>query len=95
MLILWPLMEPSVFFLFLAAVAVSALYGGLGPGLAATALSALASNFFYLAPYDAPFSRSEGALRLLVFLSSGMIVSWPFGPLAEALRSQPRKGNIA
>ena len=76
MLILWPLMEPSVFFLFLAAVAVSALYGGLGPGLAATTLSAMASNFFYLAPYDAPFSRSEGALRLLVFLSTGVIVSW-------------------
>ena len=77
MLILWPLMEPSVFFLFLAAVALSALYGGLGPGLAATTLSALlASNFFFLEPYDAPFSRSEGALRLVVFLSTGVIVSW-------------------
>ncbi|HZF58072.1 MAG TPA: DUF4118 domain-containing protein [Rubrobacter sp.] len=69
MLILWPLMEPSVFFLFLAAVALSALYGGLGPGLAATTLSALlASNFFFLEPYDTPFSRSEGALRLVVLL---------------------------
>ena len=76
MLILWPLMEPSVFLLFLAAVALSALYGGLGPGLAATTLSALASIYFFLEPYDAPFSRSEGALRLLVFLSTGVIVSW-------------------
>ena len=76
MLILWPLMEPSVFFLFLAAVALSAMYGGLGPGLAATTLSALAGNYFFLEPYDVQFSRSEGALRLLVFLSTGVIVSW-------------------
>jgi diguanylate cyclase (GGDEF)-like protein len=76
MLLLWPLMEPSVFFLFLAAVAVSALYGGLGPGLAATTLSTLASNYFFLAPYEAPFSRWEGSLRLLVFLSTGVIISW-------------------
>jgi diguanylate cyclase (GGDEF)-like protein len=76
MLILWPLMEPSVFFLFLAAVAVSAMYGGLGPGLAATTLSALAGNYFFLEPYDVAFSRSEGALRLLVFVSTGVIVSW-------------------
>ena len=76
MLLLWPLMEPSVFFLFLAAVALSAMYGGLGPGLAATTLSALAGNYFFLEPYDVQFSRSEGALRLLVFLSTGVIVSW-------------------
>jgi diguanylate cyclase (GGDEF)-like protein len=76
MLLLWPLMEPSVFFLFLAAVAVSAMYGGLGPGLAATTLSALAGNYFFLEPYAVQFSRSEGALRLLVFLSTGVIVSW-------------------
>ena len=44
MLLSWPLMEHSVFFLFFAAVTVSALYGGLGPGLLATVLSALASN---------------------------------------------------
>ena len=43
MLLLRPLMEPSIFFLFLAAVAISALYGGLGPGLVATLLSALAA----------------------------------------------------
>src|SRR5215216_2557196 len=59
MLLSWPLMEPSVFFLFLAAVTISALYGGLGPGLAATLLSALAANFFFLAPYNALFSGME------------------------------------
>ncbi len=41
MMLLRPLMEHSIFFLFLAAVAISALYGGLGPGLVATLISAL------------------------------------------------------
>jgi diguanylate cyclase (GGDEF)-like protein len=76
MLLSWPLLEPSVFFLFLAAVTISALYGGLGPGLAATALSALASNYFFLKPQFALFDSPEGALRLAIFLSTGVIVSW-------------------
>jgi diguanylate cyclase (GGDEF)-like protein len=76
MLLSWPLLEPSVFFLFLAAVTISALYGGLGPGLAATALSALASNYFFLEPQFALFGSPEGALRLAIFLSTGVIVSW-------------------
>jgi diguanylate cyclase (GGDEF)-like protein len=68
----WPLMEPSIFFLFLVAVTVSAHYGGLGPGLLATALSALASNYFFLKL----FGGAEGALRMTIFLSTGAIVSW-------------------
>ena len=76
MLLLRPLMEPSVFVFFLAAVAISSLYGGLGPGLTATMLSALGSNYFFLAPYNALFSRPEEALRLCIFLSTGVIVSW-------------------
>jgi diguanylate cyclase (GGDEF)-like protein len=75
MLLSWPLMEPSIF-LFLVAVTVSALYGGLGPGLLATVLSALASNYFFLKPYDALFGGPQGALRMAIFLSSGALVSW-------------------
>jgi len=76
MVLMRPLLEPSVFFLFLAAVTISALYGGLGPGLAATALSALASHYFFLKPPFALFSSPEGALRLAIFISTGVIVSW-------------------
>ena len=76
MLLLRPLMEPSIFFLFLAAVAISALYGGLGPGLVATLLSALAANFFFLAPYDALLSGMEETLQLGIFLATGVIISW-------------------
>jgi hypothetical protein len=50
MVLLRPLMEHSIFFLFLASVAISALYGGLGPGLVATVLSTVACGFFFLPP---------------------------------------------
>jgi diguanylate cyclase (GGDEF)-like protein len=76
MLLSWPLMESSVFFLFLTAVAVSAIYGGIGPGLTATVLSALASDYFFLEPYFALLSRTDQAVRLVVFLATGVIVSW-------------------
>jgi diguanylate cyclase (GGDEF)-like protein len=76
MLLSWPLMEHSVFFLFFAAVTVSALYGGLGPGLLATVLSAFASNYFFLEPYDALLGDPERALRMAIFLATGAIVSW-------------------
>jgi diguanylate cyclase (GGDEF)-like protein len=71
-----PLMESSVFFLFLAAVTISALYGGLGPGLMATTLSALASNWYFPKPHDAPFGGPEEVLRMAIFLATGVIVSW-------------------
>jgi diguanylate cyclase (GGDEF)-like protein len=76
MLLLKPLMEHSIFFLFLAAVAISALYGGLGPGLVATLLSTLAANYFFLAPYNSLLSGVEETLRLAIFLATGLIISW-------------------
>ena len=52
MMLLRPLMEHSIFLLFIAAVAVSAMYSGLGPGLVATVLSALLSDLFFLPPQN-------------------------------------------
>jgi diguanylate cyclase (GGDEF)-like protein len=76
MVLLRPLMEPSVFLLFLAAVSISALYGGLGPGLTATLLSTVAADLFFLPPDGVPLSRAEEALRLSIFLATGVLVSW-------------------
>jgi diguanylate cyclase (GGDEF)-like protein len=74
-LLMWPLMENSIFFLFVSAVAISAVYGGLGPGLVATLLSALASAFFLPLEYSLLVSL-EGVLLLSVFMLVGLIVSW-------------------
>jgi diguanylate cyclase (GGDEF)-like protein len=76
MVLLRPLMEHSIFLLFVAAVAISALYGGLGPGLMATLLSALAANFFFLPPHNVVLGGMEATLRLGVFLTTGLTISW-------------------
>jgi len=76
MVLLRPLMEHSVFFLFLAAVAISALYGGLGPGLMATVLSTAACEYFFVPPDYVSLSGPEGILRLTIFVSTGVMVSW-------------------
>jgi K+-sensing histidine kinase KdpD len=75
MLLLRPLMESSIFFLFVAAVAISAMYGGLGPGLMASLISALEINYFFLLPYNALLSSTEDTLQLVVFLATGVIIS--------------------
>jgi PAS domain S-box-containing protein len=50
-LIVAPLIdEPAPFLLFLGAIAAAGWRGGLGPGLLAVALSAVASHVFFLAP---------------------------------------------
>ena len=48
--ILWPLLQPAGAPLFFAAVAVSSWYGGLGPGLVATVLAAVGSEWFFISP---------------------------------------------
>ena len=42
--------QDTPFLLILGAIMVSAWYGGLGPGLLATGLSALATDYFFLDP---------------------------------------------
>lgn len=87
MVLLKPLMEHSIFFLFISAVAISALYGGLGPGLMATVLSALAANFFFLPPHEVVLGGMEAALRLGIFLTTGLTISW----LAQSQKSAEKQ----
>ncbi|MBD2102679.1 PAS domain S-box protein [Leptolyngbya sp. FACHB-261] len=77
MLLLDPLlaMTQSPFLLFFGAVMVSAWYGGLGPGLLATALSGLISTYFFLPPiYSLSLSLVNGS-RLSLFLLEGALIS--------------------
>jgi signal transduction histidine kinase len=88
-LLLWPVMEGNLSLLFITAVMVSALHGGLGPGLVASFLGALASAFFHLPPrysFDISF---DDLLRLVVFVAVAGFVSWLNGSRRrseEALR---------
>ncbi|MBD1865701.1 MULTISPECIES: PAS domain-containing protein, partial [Trichocoleus] len=84
MLLLDPLlaMTRSPFLLFFGAVMVSAWYGGLGPGLFATALSGFISTYFFLPPlYSLSLDWVNGS-RLSLFLLEGVLIS----ALSDALR---------
>jgi PAS domain S-box-containing protein len=72
----WISMQGSPFLIFFAAVMVSAWYGGLGPGILATLLSALAANHFFL-PTSHSFNSSSPAevLRLGLFVLISLMVS--------------------
>src|SRR4051794_13709162 len=57
------------FLLYFAAISFAAWYGGLGPGLLATALSALAAILFFLPPYGTLAITDPGTvLRLVLFV---------------------------
>jgi PAS domain S-box-containing protein len=78
------------FLVFFMAVMVSAWYGGLGPGLLATALSELAVDYFFLEPRYSLFSGTFSQnIPLMMFLAEGALVSW----LADRLRVARRRSD--
>lgn len=71
-----PVYAESHYFFFSAAILASALLGGLGPGLLATAISALASAYFFIAPFQNFRVESvEAGERLAIFVIEGAIIS--------------------
>ncbi|MCP9493949.1 MAG: PAS domain S-box protein [Pyrinomonadaceae bacterium MAG19_C2-C3] len=76
--------QESPFLLFFSAVMFSAWFGGLGAGLLATVLSALLSDYFFLAPTLSLRPGGSGqALRLTIFVIEGVGISL----LCEGLRT--------
>jgi PAS domain S-box-containing protein len=74
-------------YLFLFAVMAAAWYGGLRPGLLATALSALAGTYFFIQRDGWHITHTADRLRIGMFLVAGVAVSC----FAEAMyRSQSR-----
>src|SRR5260370_18904173 len=69
--------------LFLCAVILSAWFGGVGPGLLATALSALAFNYYFLPPIYSLGPKPEEIPRLVIFTVSALCV----GLLSAAQRN--------
>ena len=69
----------SPLLLFALAVAATALFGGFGPGIFCTILSAWASVYCIQTPGSmqaAAQSQFVGAFQILIFLAVGMILSW-------------------
>jgi C4-dicarboxylate-specific signal transduction histidine kinase len=68
--------------LFLCAVILSAWFGGVGPGLLPTALSAFAFNYYFLPPIHSLGPKPEEIPRLVIFTVSALFV----GSLSAAER---------
>ena len=62
---------------FFPAIMVAAWFGGLGPGIAATVLSAAAGVFFFVAPLERSAVEHSGDLiSLALFVLTGFGISW-------------------
>jgi signal transduction histidine kinase len=79
----------SPFLMLAGAVMVAAWFGGLGPGLLATVLGALASDYFFLVPGHAFTPPGRAFLPLLLFGVQGVLIS----SLAQALLSARRRAE--
>ncbi|CAN5659520.1 hypothetical protein BH18ACT11_BH18ACT11_21990 [soil metagenome] len=74
-LLLDPLtVQDTPFLLILGAIMVSAWYGGLGPGLLATGLSALATDYFFLDPKGSFTGFGPELLDPAAFVLEGALV---------------------
>jgi K+-sensing histidine kinase KdpD len=94
LLTLWlqPLMALGYSLLFLAAVMVSAWYGGLRGGLVATGLATAGLSYFFIAPtYSIRISELSGAVWLALFI----IVSTLISSLNEARRRAEAKLRLS
>src|SRR5882757_3783607 len=69
----WPIDAPAS--CFLLAVTVSSLFGGLGPGLLAVGLSALAFGYFFLGRTVAPAVEPAVFLRFAVFFIASLVIT--------------------
>ena len=89
-LLLAPLIDPSDLPLFLGAVMLSAWYGGLGPGLAATFLGTLA-GIIALVPtnWDLPEPSPTAIAHLAIFVVEGLIIT----SLSAGLRAARRRAE--
>src|SRR2546423_8550340 len=61
-------------FLFLCAIIFAAWFGGVGPGLAATALSVLAFDYFFLPPIHSINLMLSDLPRIALFAMAGLFV---------------------
>jgi two-component system sensor kinase FixL len=61
---------------FYPAIILAAWYGGLGPGVLITTLSAVISMYFLLPPAGMAVSDSADQLSLGVFVATGMVIAW-------------------
>lgn len=86
--LLWRWVEPHPTSLFLAAVTVSAWYGGLRPSLLATALAAVAVDYFFIAPIYHLELSLDNTVRTSVFVLVALLISWVDAARKRAIKER-------
>ena len=71
---LWGTISPNASPLYIAAIMVTGWFGGLGPGLFATALAAGASVYLFIDPVYSFRISPPDMLRLAVFLAVALLI---------------------
>ncbi|WP_224088787.1 PAS domain S-box protein [Nostoc sp. MS1] len=72
-----PLLTPTIFLLFFAAVAVSSWYGGFKTGLFATFLSIVYVSFFFFEPvFSLSIASTGNKIRLGLFILVTTFINW-------------------
>ncbi|MBD1821125.1 PAS domain S-box protein [Cyanobacteria bacterium FACHB-DQ100] len=75
---------------FIMPVMFAAWYGGLGPGLLATALSALVGTYFFVQPlYSLSVTGIANGVRIAIFLTEGVMISY----LSQALITSKQRSE--
>ena len=73
--LLWPYIQPAPVPLFFAAI-LSAFWGGFGPGVFVSLISALTIDYFFVVPYGHFEWSSPNLVRMGVFITVSGLVSW-------------------
>jgi two-component system sensor kinase FixL len=81
------LLDGSPFHIFALAVLLAAIFGGAGPGLLATFLSAALANVFFLTPRGTPSLAWPALLETFFFMVTSGAIVW----IAELLRRARRE----
>jgi PAS domain S-box-containing protein len=84
--------QDTPFLLVFGAIIVSAWYGGLGPGLMATGLSAVATDYLFLYPVGSFSGFSIEEVDVAAFLLEGVLVSILTSSLRSARDRAERSG---
>ncbi len=91
--LLRPIVVPNPFIFVFAAIALSAGYGGLGPGLLATALAVLGVNYILIPPFYTFKVASLDLVRLGTFAIVALLVSSYSAARRRAEEAAQRRGE--
>ena len=78
---------------FFPAVMIAAWFGGLGPGIVATLLSAATAVYFFLAPHSFIALSRADAITVPVFVAIGIVISWLFESVRRS-ESRPAECRV-